>query len=61
VDRCSSCPIRAALCAVGGRTFYRLPREYHKHLKSTNMLERMDEEIKRLTRVVRGGVSPVGL
>lgn len=34
-------------------TFYRLPREYHKHLKSTNMLERMNEEIKRRTRVVR--------
>jgi len=34
-------------------TFYRLPREYHKHLKSTNLLERMNEEIKRRTRVVR--------
>ena len=34
-------------------TFHRLPREYHKHLKSTNMLERMNEEIKRRTRVVR--------
>lgn len=34
-------------------TFYRLPRECHKHLKSTNMLERMNEEIKRRTRVVR--------
>ncbi len=22
-------------------TFYRLPREHHKHLKSTNMLERI--------------------
>jgi len=28
-------------------TFYRLPRQHHKHLKSTNMLERLDEEIKR--------------
>lgn len=28
-------------------------REYHKHLKSINMLERMNEEIKRRTRVVR--------
>ena len=29
-------------------TFYRLPRQHHKHLKSTNMLERLNEEIKRL-------------
>lgn len=34
-------------------TFYRLPRQHHKHLKSTNRLERLDEEIKRRTRVVR--------
>jgi len=34
-------------------TFYRLPREHHKHLKSTNMLERLNEEIKRRTQVVR--------
>ena len=34
-------------------TFYRLPRQHHKHLKSTNMLERLNEEIKRRTRVVR--------
>ena len=34
-------------------TFYRLPREHHKHLKSTNMLERLNEEIRRRTRVVR--------
>jgi len=34
-------------------TFYRLPREHHKHMKSTNMLERLNEEIKRRTRVVR--------
>jgi transposase-like protein len=34
-------------------TFYRLPRKHHKHLKSTNMLERLNEEIKRRTRVVR--------
>ena len=33
--------------------FYRLPRQHHKHLKSTNMLERLDEEIKRRTHVVR--------
>jgi putative transposase len=34
-------------------TFYRLPIGHHKHLKSTNMLERLNEEIKRRTRVVR--------
>ena len=34
-------------------TFYRLPVQHHKHLKSTNMLERLNEEIKRRTRVVR--------
>ena len=26
-------------------TFYRLPRQHHKHLKSTNMLERLNEEV----------------
>ena len=34
-------------------TFYRLPRAHHKHMKSTNRLERLNEEIKRRTRVVR--------
>jgi putative transposase len=34
-------------------TFYRLPRQHHKHLKSTNVLERYNEELKRRTRVVR--------
>lgn len=34
-------------------TFYRLPRQHHKHLKSTNMLERLNEELKRRTLVVR--------
>lgn len=34
-------------------TFYRLPLEHHKHMKSTNMLERLNEEIKRRTYVVR--------
>ena len=34
-------------------TFYRLPREHHKHMKSTNMLERLNEEFKRRTQVVR--------
>jgi len=34
-------------------TFYRLPRQHHKHLKSTNMLERLNQELKRRTNVVR--------
>jgi putative transposase len=34
-------------------SFYRLPRQHHKNLKSTNMLERIMEEIKRRTLVVR--------
>ena len=31
----------------------RLPRQHHEHLKSTNLLERLNEEIKRRTPVVR--------
>jgi len=34
-------------------SFYRLPRQHHKHLKSTNMLERLNQEIKRRTHVIR--------
>ena len=34
-------------------TFYRQPREHHKHLKSTNLLERLNEELKRRTHVIR--------
>lgn len=34
-------------------SFYRLPLAHHKHLKSTNMLERLNEELKRRTHVVR--------
>lgn len=34
-------------------TFYRSPREHHKHLKSTNLLERLDQKLKRRTHVVR--------
>lgn len=34
-------------------TFYRLPRPHHKHLKSTNLLERLNQELKRRTHVVR--------
>ena len=33
--------------------YYRLPIQHHKHLKSTNMLERLNQEIKRRTLVVR--------
>ncbi len=34
-------------------TFHRLPRQHHKHPKSTNMRERLNEEIKRRSHVVR--------
>jgi len=34
-------------------SFYRLPRQHHKHLKSSNMLERLNEEVRRRTYVVR--------
>ena len=34
-------------------SYYRLPLPHHKHMKSTNMLERLNEEIKRRTHVVR--------
>jgi putative transposase len=34
-------------------SFYRLPQPHHKNMKSTNMLERLMEEIKRRTLVVR--------
>jgi putative transposase len=33
--------------------YYRLPIQHHKHLKSTNMLERLNQELKRRTLVVR--------
>ena len=33
--------------------FYRMPREHHKHLKSTNLLERLNQEFKRRTHIVR--------
>ena len=33
--------------------YYRLPVAHHKHLKSTNMLERFHQEIKHRTLVVR--------
>ena len=34
-------------------SFYRFPLGHHKHVKSTNMLERLNEEIRRRSRVVR--------
>jgi putative transposase len=34
-------------------TFYCLPKEHHQHLKSTNMLERLNQELKRRTHVIR--------
>ena len=34
-------------------TYYQLPLSHHKHLKSTNLLERFNQEIKRRTLVVR--------
>jgi len=37
----------------GGRLYYRLPVQHHKHMKSTNMLERLNQELKRRTHVVR--------
>jgi putative transposase len=33
--------------------YYRLPLPHHKHIKSTNMLERLNQELKRRTHVVR--------
>ncbi|MET4331873.1 transposase-like protein [Bradyrhizobium sp. i1.15.2] len=34
-------------------THFRLPPAHRKHMKSTNMLERLNEEIRRRTYVVR--------
>ena len=34
-------------------SFYRLPSQHHKHMKSTNMIERLNEELKRRTHIVR--------
>jgi putative transposase len=34
-------------------TYYRLPLAHPKHMKSTDMLERLNQEIKRRTHVVR--------
>lgn len=34
-------------------SYYSLPEQHHKLMRSTNLLERINEEIKRRTRVVR--------
>lgn len=34
-------------------SFYQLPRQHHKNMKSTNVLERLNEEMKRRTFVLR--------
>ncbi len=34
-------------------SYYRLPHAHHKHLKSTNLLERLNQEFKRRTHIVR--------
>lgn len=34
-------------------TFYRWPLAHHKHVKSTNMLERINQELKRRAYVIR--------
>lgn len=34
-------------------SFFRLPHSHHKHLRSSNLLERLNEEIKRRTHIVR--------
>ncbi len=34
-------------------TFYSWPLAHHKHLKSTNMLERINQELKRRSHVIR--------
>ena len=39
--------------------FYSLPRQHHTHLKSTNMLERLNEEITRRTRAASSRTRPV--
>ncbi len=42
-------------------TFYCLPHQHRKHLKSTNMLERQNEEFKRRTQVARIFPNPASL
>jgi len=37
----------------GISTRNRLPREHHKHLKSTNKLERINQKLKRSRHIIR--------
>src|SRR5436190_12139452 len=37
----------------GALSYYRLPLPQHKHMKSTHMLERLNQELERGTHVVR--------
>jgi transposase-like protein len=37
----------------GTFAFYGLPVQHHKHMKSTNMLERLNQGIKRRTHILR--------
>lgn len=49
-------PRAAALLDQHGEeilTVYRLPEAHRKRMRSTNMLERLNQEIKRRTRVIR--------
>ena len=39
-------------------TFHRLPYQHHKHMRSTNLIERLNEEIKRRTHIVRTFPNP---
>lgn len=34
-------------------SFYQLPQAHHKHTKSTNLIERLNQEIKRRSQIVR--------
>ena len=46
-------PDRALPVVEWNKLIARRKNQHHKHLKSTNMLERLNEEIKRRTHVVR--------
>ena len=48
--------VEANICET--LSFYKLPHMHHKHLKSTNMLERMNQEIKRRTHIIRTFPNP---
>jgi putative transposase len=38
-------------------SYFHLPLPHHKHMKSTNTLERLNQELRRRTHVVR--ISPI--